>query len=314
MQVITLSTTDNAHAKAVCQKVLDRGVAVAAFHFDSPDRRAISFSFPSEAGQWLAQAKINPAEVAGVFVHHPLPQNLSFCGTDALDGSLIAAGWRNALDWFEDTFKGAVWLNAPSAARNSAPIARQLQVAAGRGLRVPETLFTNDIDRLRDFAKRHSKIVLKPGPLRGVNLAGGRILTRLIDIKDVNEAQLQAAPCYFQEYIEKSHELRVHVINNEVLTCRIDSQACEQTRIDWRNYRLSETPHTPFSVDENLASICRAITRDLSLAFGILDLVVTPSGEPVFLEANAQGHWLWIEELTKLPITASIARALCARA
>jgi hypothetical protein len=38
---------------------------------------------------------------------------------------------------------------------------------------------------------------------------------------------------------------------------------------------------------------------------------VTPSGEWYFLEVNSMGQWLWIEDLTGLPITATLADSLC---
>ena len=39
-------------------------------------------------------------------------------------------------------------------------------------------------------------------------------------------------------------------------------------------------------------------------------MIVTPDGEYIFLEINPAGQWLWIEELTKLPITEALADLL----
>ena len=49
---------------------------------------------------------------------------------------------------------------------------------------------------------------------------------------------------------------------------------------------------------------------DLGLGFGVIDMIRTLEGDYVFLECNAQAHWVWIEQLTGLPITATISRAL----
>jgi D-alanine-D-alanine ligase-like ATP-grasp enzyme len=46
------------------------------------------------------------------------------------------------------------------------------------------------------------------------------------------------------------------------------------------------------------------------LRFAALDFIVTPDGEYVFLEANPNGQWAWIEHETGLPIAAAIADAL----
>jgi glutathione synthase/RimK-type ligase-like ATP-grasp enzyme len=48
----------------------------------------------------------------------------------------------------------------------------------------------------------------------------------------------------------------------------------------------------------------------MQLTFGAIDMIVTPTGEYVFLEINANGQYLWIEKQTGLPITSSIVDLL----
>ena len=38
------------------------------------------------------------------------------------------------------------------------------------------------------------------------------------------------------------------------------------------------------------------LMRMLGLAFGCIDLIVTPQGEYVFLEVNEMGQFLWVEQ------------------
>ena len=38
------------------------------------------------------------------------------------------------------------------------------------------------------------------------------------------------------------------------------------------------------------------------LNFGCFDVVVSKSGQPVFLECNPNGQWLWVENMTGLEI------------
>jgi glutathione synthase/RimK-type ligase-like ATP-grasp enzyme len=47
--------------------------------------------------------------------------------------------------------------------------------------------------------------------------------------------------------------------------------------------------------------------KRLGLEFGALDFIVTETGVWYFLEVNPSGQWLWIEDLTGLPIADSIA-------
>lgn len=310
MAILILSTSANEHAKAIYHRLIELGGDVTRFNFDEYSQSKLGFRSNAESTILLNDAEIQPDQIQGVFVHHPIPPQLRFPAPDSLDSSLRAASWRNSIDWFENTLKSAMWINRPSCSRLSASVLWQLNIATSQNLRVPETIFTNEINQLKAFAARHQSIVIKTGPLYGINLVGKRILTRLVNTFEIEEAELRPAPCLFQEYVEKAFELRIHVVGKEIYACKIESQKNPHTRIDWRNYRLAETPHTQFELDNHLADSCRAIVTQLGLGFGIIDAIVTPSGETVFLECNSQGHWLWIEELTGLPITDAVAKSL----
>jgi glutathione synthase/RimK-type ligase-like ATP-grasp enzyme len=309
MSILLLSTSDNDHASAVEQELRSQGVRVVRFDFDTK-YRAVSFQTGVAASDSVNGTNLTHSEVNAVFVHHPIPPSLQMRGVDALDSALMLSGWRNAIDWFEAKFGDAVWMNKPSRSRVAANVHQQLTIASSCGMRVPATIFTNEYEQFEAFAQRHNRTIIKSGPLFGVNLQGKRLLANIIRTEDIKPDALLNSPCLFQEYIEKQFELRVHVIGDVTHACRIDSQASRHTQVDWRNYHISETPHFPFSLDARLSEQCRSITKGLGLIFGILDIIVTPAGEPVFLECNSQGHWTWIEALTGLPITQSVAQAL----
>lgn len=55
---------------------------------------------------------------------------------------------------------------------------------------------------------------------------------------------------------------------------------------------------------------CLALVKNLGLVFGCIDMIVTPEGKYVFLEINPNGQWMWIEELSELPIAESIVSML----
>lgn len=45
------------------------------------------------------------------------------------------------------------------------------------------------------------------------------------------------------------------------------------------------------------------LTKTLGLAYGAIDMIVTPDGEYVFLEINPTGQYQWLEALTGLRIS-----------
>ncbi len=124
-------------------------------------------------------------------------------------------------------------------------------------------------------------------------------------------AGLPLCPMIFQAYVEKRYEYRVTVVGEEVYACRIDSQRPGgRTSIDWRHYDVPRTPHHAARLGDDLTRRLVRLVRQLGLTYGAVDLVEDPEGEFWFLEVNSMGQWLWVEDLTELPISMAVARHL----
>jgi glutathione synthase/RimK-type ligase-like ATP-grasp enzyme len=70
-------------------------------------------------------------------------------------------------------------------------------------------------------------------------------------------------------------------------------------------------PHTLIDLPGAMACGVRSLMRRLGLIFGCIDVVEGENGEYYFLEVNPRGQWLWIEDLTGVPISKAIAEELC---
>jgi len=114
------------------------------------------------------------------------------------------------------------------------------------------------------------------------------------------------APGAPQRLIPSARELRITVFGEQVFACRILAQERDETRSDRRVHDWEDPesfpPHEATTIPDDLAESCRLLVRDYGLAYGAIDLVVTPEGEHVFLELNPNGQWAWIEERTGLPL------------
>jgi glutathione synthase/RimK-type ligase-like ATP-grasp enzyme len=209
------------------------------------------------------------------------------------------------------------WLSRPEAIRMAGHKLRQLRIARDLGFTVPPTLVSQSPSEIRAF---HASVgrplaakVIGKGPPRAPRPEDQYVvLTQRLEDADLQDsATLEACATLYQAYVDKAFELRVTVVGEEVFACRIDSQATERTRVDWRNYDLKNTPHSSFSLDAASEQRCLHLVRHLGLSFGAIDLIVTPADEVVFLEINPNGQWGWIEELTGMPIAEAHARFLC---
>ena len=52
------------------------------------------------------------------------------------------------------------------------------------------------------------------------------------------------------------------------------------------------------------------MARVLGIHFASFDLAVTPEGEYVLFEMNPNSQWVWIENLTSMPITDALIDVL----
>jgi glutathione synthase/RimK-type ligase-like ATP-grasp enzyme len=203
----------------------------------------------------------------------------------------------------------AEWVSDLDAGRRAASKPLQLACAAALGWRTPETYIGNDPNEVRRVWQRtRGRVVVKPFVLAGVPLDGSvRVpYTRPLERHDLaDDDRIWASPAIWQEAIEKSFELRITVVGEQVFAGAIDSQASERTRNDWRRYDFDQVRHTPFELPVEHQARSRSIVKELGLRFGALDVIVTPAGEYVFLEINPFGQWLWMEQLCGLPIAAA---------
>ncbi len=117
-------------------------------------------------------------------------------------------------------------------------------------------------------------------------------------------------PTTFQKFIEKRSELRVTCVADQVFACRIEAHPGDLTADDYR-FDAHNLNHAACKYPE-LHERLREYMRELQINFACFDFIVPHEGEPVFLEANCNGQWLWVQNLTGLPIGRAIADELLA--
>lgn len=211
------------------------------------------------------------------------------------------------------------WLSDPDAVRIASRKPCQLMVAKRLGFLTPLTITTNSPAETEKFVTAAQRdIACKALWTPGITLEreGGEVgitlYTRRLKPSDVigSISSVKNCPMIFQEYIEKAFELRITVVGKQVFACAIHSQESSRAREDWRRYDLANTPHEQYELPADIKEKCVQLVADLGLQFGCIDMIVTPAGDYVFLEINANGQWLWIEHITKMPISEAIIELL----
>ena len=193
--------------------------------------------------------------------------------------------------------------------------------AAAVGLTTPATYIgANARDAsgfIRAVIEKGRQVCSKPIANTKVRI-GGEEHTRFTEILEPSALEslesLAFCPVIFQEYATKAYEIRAAVIGDRIFAARIDSQAAGGlTSVDWRHYDIPKTPHRAYELPSETCDRIFALQRRLGLIYSSFNFVRTPDGEYVFLETNPFGQWLWIEDLTGMPISKAIANYLASQ-
>lgn len=210
---------------------------------------------------------------------------------------------------------GPRWVNPIAALARARSKPRQLVDAQRVGLRVPPTLVTTDPAAVRAFAAevggRIITKVVSPGtPIVAEGDEQYMIFTQRVDLDELHEGQIRAAPAIYQPEIDKSFEVRATIVGDHLLGCQIDSGASERTSLDWRHYDFDLVAHRPIELPSSVERSLLALCRLNGIRYGAADLIVGTDGAWTFLELNANGQWGWIEEQAGIPIAQHLANEL----
>jgi hypothetical protein len=223
---------------------------------------------------------------------------------DPVPGDRAGAGQANH-EFLQDLWQSTYcrWVpGTPSALREAGKL-HQLVLASRLGFTVPDTLASNDPGDVLDFYNLHAGQVIgksatsSPETGAGIQARGhaGRV-----NRYDPSQADVvRSRPMIFQALVPRQLDLRITVVGENVFAADIHSpQTSYRTR-----YGVHDLP-------DDVGRLCRLMIRRMRLVFGVIEMIVTPAGEYVFLGINANGQYLWIEEETGLPITPSVADLL----
>lgn len=202
------------------------------------------------------------------------------------------------------SFTGA-WVNDPLRTRTAANKLVQSVAATRAGFRVPRTLVSQEPDRIRQFHDElDGRVVVKA-------VAGSPrspLLTQHVRPEHLTASgPLVAMPTVYQELIPGTVHLRINCFGDDAHAVEIRTET-----LDWRadlGVPMSAVPVAP-----DLRNRLRAVLDDLGLRMGVVDLKVTPDGEPVWLEVNPQGQFLFLQPLVDVDYLDAFARFLLTEA
>jgi glutathione synthase/RimK-type ligase-like ATP-grasp enzyme len=219
--------------------------------------------------------------------------------------------WNKTLFGFYNSISSLPWLNSIRNGSLADNKYYQYKVARQVGLVFPDFITTNDSRIISKFLKENGECVIKfmSQDMYSIsdNKVGGIFVNKIRVDSLYDFGGPEENPVTIQKYIEKDYEVRWTYVGGESFVCRIDSQQSPIASTDWRRYDVPHTPHNIIEPPSTVKYSVDAYMRMLGLDYGALDFIVGKDGQWHFLEVNSSGQWLWIEDLTGLPISEAVA-------
>ena len=184
-------------------------------------------------------------------------------------------------DWAEG--RDGVIINRPSGEITNHSKLWQAERIRESGFLVPESLVTNDPERVRQLHAQHGDLIFK-------SMSSVRSIVKQLDLAALDTIDA-LGPVFFQQRI-RGRNVRVHVIGDRTIACAVES--------DGIDYRYASSRLEPVTLPPDIAARCVALTRRLHLLLSGVDLIVTPTGDWYCLEANPNPGFiafdLWNDE------------------
>lgn len=231
----------------------------------------------------------------------------------AAAGSLPAAGTA-VLDLLS-LYSQAHWINGLEQGRRAESKVLQLHLASRLGLRLPDTLISNNPREVEAFFHHHGgDIVTKLLVPTAVSMQADPAFAYTCRVQAehlANLEQVRAQPQIFQPFLPKRKEYRAVCVGGRFLVGALAVPEDGPLSVDWRQAGADDDlVWERAMLPENVQHKLLAMMAELGLEFGVFDLIDTGEGEPYFLEVNQAGEWGMLERDLELPVAEAIAREL----
>lgn len=288
--ILIVSSAKDLHAVAVRRELERAGCPVELLPCDELTNNGLSIELGAERYLQIGTRRLDIDDISKIWWRRTtLRQSLAEEPSDPDHRDYIDKNCRLTLRAFlEQSFTGT-WVSSPRATDLAEDKLRQLHLARQLGLRVPNTLVSNDPASVRRFHEMNNSdvIVKSVRSSRRVFLA-----TKRLDLQALTDAQLRMVPNIYQERIPGTRHLRVNVFGERVHAALIESE-----ELDWRPNM--NVPVSPYALDASTRRAILALMAEMGLVMGVVDLKIDErDGVPVWLEINPQGQFLFLEPLT----------------
>ncbi|MBJ9897858.1 ATP-grasp domain-containing protein [Burkholderia cenocepacia] len=295
--ILIVSMENDIHALAVKKEIENRGSA-NPFLLEADrlvDRCRVTWTEGSNSSGSITfsdGAVLDLREIATIWWRRWRVDQILDRTYEVAHSDLINNDWRGTIRGTLETLHTGTWISNPAATERASNKLHQLNVAKHCGLRVPDTIVSNDPVEIRAFVKKHpAGVIVKPV----IGTKKAFLFTQFVDENRLDNSSMLSSPAIYQEYISGEIHLRVNCFGDSVYASSITT-----SELDWR--QNLNVPIQTFALDKQVRDSVLHVLEHFNLSMGVVDLKVAENGEVVWFEVNPQGQFLFLEGLTREPL------------
>lgn len=179
-----------------------------------------------------------------------------------------------------------------------------LRILASNGLRVPETLLTENPLQAISYSRGWGASVVKP--LTGSQGFGSLLISEADMAFNISKTLVSLGqPIYLQKYVEKpDRDIRAFVVGGELL-----GAIYRVSRGSWKTNIAQGGEPQPCKVDSELEEASLKAVEALGLNYAGVDLVEGSEGYYI-LEVNASPNWRGFQSISKINVASKIVELI----
>ena len=291
---LVISNRDDVSIEYLLSKMDDRGVSYV--RVNSEDIGSLHFNINPKGEKICSfrDTEHNLSTVRSViFRRIPIKYDI---GSDGENHKYLNHERKHFLEGLFLSLQDVKWINPMFGTQIAERKLYQLQTAYRLGLRIPNSIITNQLSGALEFLKKQPSAIIKPIS-NGLQVVGERvysIYTTAVNVESFTDLQLAPVfntPVFLQECIPNKGDIRVTIVGQTVFAVKITKDSAE---VDWRRPEVKKK-YEPIQLPAQLEEQLISINRHLGLIYSAIDLILTPENEFVFLEVNPVGEWVWLE-------------------
>lgn len=306
---VLVVTGQDSTADLVIEQLLSCPNPVMRLDFaDFPDKLTMTAQYTAEGVSGILETPSRCVDLREVqAVYYRRPSWPKFDGLPGQDAEFASDQFRFGVAGTIAALPGCRQVNHPRLQMAAEYKPSQFRAAREVGFAVPPTIVTNRLDDARAFFDAHGVVVYKSmWPTK--HQVGGELQTvwvRAVGPNELDES-IRGTAHLFQARVDKSADVRVTVVGNEVFCVRIDSPLT-----DWRERYEAIERYSVIDPPTGLDMMLRAYLDRFGLHYGCFDFGIDAlDGTWWFYECNPAGEWGWIAHETGLPIASAFAEIL----